>query len=50
MAYKTGKTSSAMLSVSLWDMFMNAVRFFAYSFFYGYYYFACRAEECKALA
>ena len=41
---KTASTS-AMLSVSSWDMFMNAVRFSAYSFFYGYYYFECETEE-----
>ena len=49
MARKMNKLNSAMLSVSLWDMFTDAVRFFAYGFFYGYY-FARRAEERRALA
>ena len=49
MAKKMNNLNSAMLSVSLWDMFMNAVRFFAYGFFYGYY-FARGTEERKALA
>ena len=37
-----------MLSVSLRDMFTVAVRFWAYSFFYGYYYFTHRGKERKA--
>lgn len=42
--------SDLMMRVSMQDMFMNAVRFFAYSFFYGYYFFAGRTEERGALA
>ena len=49
MAEKTLNSRIAMLSVSLRDMFMLAVRFWAYSFFYGYYYFAHGKEERKAL-
>ena len=49
MAQIICSSNKAMLSVSFSDMFMNAVRFFKYSFFYGWYYFARSAEECKAL-
>ena len=49
MTKKADTSRTVMLNVSLWDMFMDAVRFFEYSFFYGYYYFARKAEECKAL-
>ena len=48
MAEKTLNSGIAMLSVSLRDMFMVAVRFWAYSFFYGYYYFVRRGKERKA--
>ena len=49
MAERMNKSDIAMPCVSLWDMFMKAVRFFAYSFFYAYYFFACKAEERRAL-